>query len=218
MKKLNGIDYQFRPESYWTDSTVLQAILRGVKGTRRRQLIRQALAEGALERVPDELQSEEVSDGIRDQIGRIHPSFMGGEYLPSCRSEETEIVRIDLRSTTADVISVRARWEDGYIHYSVVDEYKTEFGLYPETTVRPFSLAGLIRFIDRVSHRDLWGPFSLSYNALNADGGTDRRQLRHFTRISSDIYPQLHDHFEHVFAEWVREAEVDADLAEDRKD
>ena len=218
MKKFDGIDYTFRPVSYWNDTTVQQAILRGIKGTQRRELITKALTEGRLESVSDELQSAEVSDGVRDHLGRIHPSFMGGEYLPGYQRQETEIVRIELESTTSDVISIRARWWQGRLRYRVVDEYKETFEVKPATSQHPFTLGQLVRFIDRVSHRDLWGPFSLAYNELNADGGTDRRQLRHFTRISSDIYLQLHDHFEHVFAEWVREAEVDADLAEDRED
>ncbi len=79
MNKFAGIDYTFRPVGYWEDTTVQQAILRGIKGTRRRQLIANALAEGRLESVSDELQSAEVSDGVRDQLGRIHPSLMGGE-------------------------------------------------------------------------------------------------------------------------------------------
>lgn len=138
--------------------------------------------------------------------------------LPGYQRQETEIVRIELESTTSDVISIRARWWQGRLHYRVVDEYQETFEVKPATSQRPFTLGQLVRFIDRVSHRDLWGPFSLAYNALNADGGTDRRQLRHFTRIRSDIYPQLHDHFEHVFAEWVREADVDAGLEEAHED
>ena len=93
-----------------------------------------------------------------------------------------------------------------------------EFRCDPDSSDRPLSLGEFIEFIDAVSCRDLWGPFSLAYNELNADGGTDRRQLRQFTCISSDIYPQLHDHFEHVFEEWVREADVDADLEEAHED
>ncbi|MBM3901705.1 MAG: hypothetical protein FJ379_06395 [Verrucomicrobia bacterium] len=218
MKTFNGINYAFRPESYWNDTTVQQAILRGIKGTKRRQLIANALSEGTLEKLGDELQSAEVSDEVRDQLGRIHPSLMGGEYLPSYQRQETEIVRIELESTTSDVISIRGRCWKRRIRYRVVDEYQETFEVKPATSQRPFTLGQLIRFIDRVSHQDLWGPFSLAYNELNADGGTERRRLRHFTRISSDIYPQLHDHFEHVFTEWVREADADADLEEAHED
>jgi len=45
----------------------------------------------------------------REGLGAIHPSFMGGEYLPGYRRNEVEIVRIELDSTTSDAISLRAR-------------------------------------------------------------------------------------------------------------
>jgi hypothetical protein len=77
MKTFDGIDYEFRPESYWEDSTVQQAILREVKGTNRRELITKALAEGKLETVSDELQLAEASDDVRAQLGRNHPSCEG---------------------------------------------------------------------------------------------------------------------------------------------
>ena len=36
---------------------------------------------------------------------------MGGEYLPDCIAGETEIARIELESTLADVTSIRAKRE-----------------------------------------------------------------------------------------------------------
>lgn len=209
MKRYPGIRYAFRPKSYWNDTTVEQAILRGVKGRRRRELISQALADGQFEHVAEEIQSAEISDDLRRRLGRIHPSFMGGEYLPGYPAGETEIARIDLESTTSDVISIRARREGGLIHYRVVDEYHEVFRCDPESSARPFSLGEFVEFIDAVSHNDLWGPYSLAYNELNADAGTERRNLRHFTRISSDLYPELSDHFERVFADWVAEGEAE---------
>jgi hypothetical protein len=209
MKKYRGIRYAFRPKSYWADTTVEQAILRGVKGTRRRALLAQALKEGQLERVGDELQSAEVTDAVREQLGRIHPSLMGGEYLPGYQREETEIARVELESTTSDVISIRARWEEGRIYYRVVDEYNTEFRCHPETSDRPFNLGEFIQFIDGISCSDLCGSFSTAYNELNLEGGSERRSLRHFTSISSDIYHHLWNHFEKVFEEWAADGEED---------
>lgn len=209
MKKYRGIRYAFRPKSYWNDTHVRQAVLRGVKGKRRRELLSKALAEGQFERVSDDIQAAEISNELRDRLGRIHPSFMGGEYLPGYEREETEIARIELESTTSDVISIRARWEEGRIHYRVVDEYSTEFRCDPDSSDQPLSLGEFIEFIDAVSCRDLWGPFSLAYNELNADGGTERRRLRHFTRIDSDVYLQLSEHFEKVFEAWVTEGEAE---------
>jgi hypothetical protein len=47
----------------------------------------------------------------------------------------------------------------------------------------------------------------LFYNDLNAEECSERRRLREFTSISSDIYLQLSQHFEHVFEEWALEGE-----------
>lgn len=207
MKKYRGIRYAFRPKSYWDDDTVEQAILRNVKGTRRRKALTEAIAKGELDVIPEELQSNEVSETTRTILGRIHPSLMGGEYLPGYQSEETEIARFELQSTTSDVISIRARWEDGRIYYRVVDEYGTKFRCYPESSERPFNLGEFIEFIDDISCTDLFGPFSTTYNELNLEGGSERRSLRYFTSISSDIYGQLYEHFEKVFEEWVAEGD-----------
>ena len=117
MKKYEDIRYDFCPTSYWDDTSVEQAVLRGVKGKHRRKVLAKALAEGKFEKVSEEIQSAEISNELRDRLGQIHSSLMGGEYLPSYQREETEIARIELESTTSDVISIRDRWEDGQIHY-----------------------------------------------------------------------------------------------------
>jgi hypothetical protein len=56
-------------------------------------------------------------------LGRLHPSFMGGEYLPDRRDTEAEIARLNIDSTTSDVTSVYARPGKDRINYRVVDEY-----------------------------------------------------------------------------------------------
>jgi hypothetical protein len=86
-------------------------------------MIRDFYAEGNLEAICDELLSDTLDKEVRDSIGGIHPSFMGGEYLPNYARREVEIARIELRSTTSDVISVRARPRGERIEYSVCDEY-----------------------------------------------------------------------------------------------
>jgi hypothetical protein len=47
-QRFEWIDYTFRPESYWDVSDPLQAILVNVKGTRRRQMIRDYWEAGAI--------------------------------------------------------------------------------------------------------------------------------------------------------------------------
>jgi hypothetical protein len=45
---------------------------------------------------------------------------MGSEYLPDYAEGEVEIARIELESTTAGVISVRAKKDDERVAYSIV--------------------------------------------------------------------------------------------------
>ena len=105
-----GINYDFQPTSYWSPGAdPLGVALRNVKGRNRREMIRDFYAEGNVEVLCDELLTDTLDEEARDSIGRIHPSFMSGEYLPNYARHEVEIARIELESTTSDVISVRAR-------------------------------------------------------------------------------------------------------------
>jgi hypothetical protein len=203
-----GIDYEFRPESFW-DAPLdpLAAILRNVKGRNRRQMIRDYYAAGKLDQLSDELLRDSLSDEARISLGKIHPTFMGGEYLPDYGRQEVEIARIALASTTSDVISLRARPSGSRIKYRVVDEYATEFQLPQQTSRRPFSLRQLIRFSILWSTRKTdasWKGFGfvLSYNEGNLDCGTDLETLQDFTSVSSDFYPELGSHYREAIEDW----------------
>ena len=202
MKKYPGIDYTFTPESYWVDKEVLQALLRNVKGAERRKMIKSYYENGNFQELEDSFSKVSLSDEERFRLASIHPMFMGGEYLPDYGTEETEIARIELKSVTADVISIRARLEDETIHYSVVDEYEGKFTLETETGDDPFSLAELVRFIDGTQLDEGWGGgLALTFNNASADA-QDREELLDFTTVSSDIYTELGKHYGQVFAEW----------------
>ena len=207
MKRYRGIKYSFRPKSYWGEDNVLQALLRDVKGAERRKMIKTYYEEGNFQELEEAFTKASLSDEERFRLASIHPMFMGGEYLPDCNSGETEIARITLRSTTQDVISIRAKEEDGELLYSVTDEYdESEFTLWRDSSPKPFSLKELIEFLDNSSHGNGYpGGLSLSYNNSNADGGLDRENLEDFTTISSEIYPQLEEHYNRIFADWVAE-------------
>jgi hypothetical protein len=202
------IDYEFRPQSFWTAaSDPLAAILRNVKGRNRREMIRDYYAAGKLDQLSDELLRDSLSDEARISLGKIHPTFMGGEYLPNYRREEVEIARIALASTTSDVISLRARPTGSRIKYRLLDEYNTEFCLPQKTSCRPFSLRELIRFLDSVEQEDVdpsWNRFGfvLSSNQCNLECGTDLETLRDFTSVSSDFYPELGSHYREAMEEW----------------
>jgi hypothetical protein len=217
MKLYAGIDYHFRPESYWAAANnPLEAVLRNVKGRNRREMIRDYHEAGKLEQLHENLLADTLDDERRVSLGQIHPTFMGGEYLPNYNRSEVEIVRIELESTSYDVISLRARPVGSRIKYQLVDEYETEFRLPQQASSRPFSLGELIWFLDSVERVDdniepSWNQFGfvLSANQCNLECGTELETLRDFTRVSSDYYPDLASHYTEAIEEW-----YDARLAE----
>ncbi len=217
IKLYAGIDYQFRPESYWGPAgNPLEAAIRNVKGRNRRAMIRDYHEAGDLEQLDENLLADTLEDEARVSLGQIHPSFMGGEYLPNYQRSEVEIARIEPESTTSDVISLRARSVGSRIKYRLVDEYETEFRLPQQTSARPFSLGELVRFLDSVERVDNTEPswaqfgFVLLYSQWNLECGADLETLRNFVRVESDYYPDLASHYTKAIEEWyeVRLAEV----------
>ena len=206
MKKYPGIRYGFRPTSYWDDLDPLSVILRNVTGETRRQIITDYWKAGRLEELDSALLQDESDPDQRFSLGAIHPTFMGGEFLPSYVAGEVEIARICLQSTTADVISLRARAVPGGITYRVEDEYDGKFTLPITSSEKPLTLAEVIRQFEQghLEEVDYPGGLALGYNNLNAES-SEPAHLRHFTRIYSSPYPQLESHFERVFEDWVAE-------------
>ena len=208
MKKFKGIRYGFRPKSYWNESDPLEAILRNIKGENRRRMVIDYWNAGHLEKLDATLLNDELDEEDRRGLGRIHPSFMGGEYLPGCLHGEVEIARISLQSTTSDVISLRARPTPSGIAYRIEDEYEGQFTLPITESRLPLTLAELVRQFDEGTLQGLPGNLATGYNDMNAEF-MDRESLRHFTRINSNIYRQLGTHFEEVFEEWARPEEIE---------
>lgn len=207
----------FRPASYWEEGDPLSAILRNVKGTRRREMIRDFWNNGLLETLDPALLADNTDPELRQFLESLDPTFMGGEYLPDLLPTEVEIARIELESTTADVISIRARRVPGdeLIHFRIVDEYDTTFGISPETAAEALTHRELVRLIDTVDGGE-WGGLGMCYNLANHESGCDPESLRHFTSVSSDFYPDLFDHYDDIHEQWVTEAcrELDGDEEE----
>ena len=219
------VAYSFRPSSYWEiPGSPLELVLRNVKGTKRREMIRHFYEHGRLDQLVPVLAADELSDENREGLGAIHPSFMGGEYLPGYRRNEVEIVRIELDSTTSDVIGLRARrisCKQPRIAYALVDEYDTEYKIRPAQTTRPLMLGQVITLLDDVdtdvSEREwLRHSWVLSLNESNRtlDNG-DPEPYRDFTRVSSEFYPELSKHYERLFDRWTqayRRTDEESDL------
>lgn len=210
MPDKNNYDLSFRPESYWSDARLVAYFLSSIKGRARRAQVKKLLREGRASEIPLELLSESLPKKERERIGRIHPSLMGGEYLPqlSDAEDEVEIARIELNSVTWDVISIRARRsleEDGsylgYIRYRMVDEYDTEFEEWEELeTAEPLTFGDLLDLLERWENPRDWNW---------EEGGTRTREyleeMRDFASFSSSFYPQLSAYYEEEAQEWYEE-------------
>ena len=193
--------FDYRPTTYWDIPAVLLA---NIKGERRRQLIKRLAATGDLAELGTRWVVETLTEDEQNALAMIHPSFMGGEFLPDYPSGEVEIARVCLESLLADVISIRARRDGTQIRYRIVDEYKNDFEFAPTVTDTPLSLAELIHLMDTASN-----PFTDSVGLTNSfrddnlEPGIDAETLVDFVRVSSLFYPQLEEYYRAEAKEWL---------------
>lgn len=144
-----GIDTQYRPDTYFWAQQHKVKLISDIKGAVRQKLYQHALQSGDLDTTELALFEPTLDAETRQQWGRIHPTCLGGEFLPRQKSEEVEIARIVIASTTQDVTCVYARQVGQRIHYRVVDEYNGSglSGKSVRTSVKPLKLCQLVNFL-----------------------------------------------------------------------
>lgn len=193
--------HDYRPAVYWA---VPDAVFANIKGARRRRIIREAIARGELESVPAEMLGDDLPAELRSYIGAIHPSFMGGEYLPANKACEVEIARVTLPETvTCDVFSIRARPVPGGIAYRVVDECDTVFDCPAEQSKLPLTLGELIQLIDTTSNTDCeYSGLVVGMWDYRVSGCGEAPSDRLEAEVTSDYYPQLEAWYEGVAKRW----------------
>ena len=214
VREFPGIDLSFRPRTYFGPLPLATHLLAHVTGQERRELLRARLAT-VHDDLPAELVASSLDDDTRDAVGRIHPAFMGGEYLPPLKDNETEIARISLASVTADQISVRAQQLREGVAYRIVDEYSNEYVSYqcrPNLTEVPLTLAEIVGMLDGACES---GGAVLSHIIANIECGADPEEMRRFVRVSSEFYSQLESYYAHRIASWFEASFPRQDQTED---
>jgi hypothetical protein len=173
---------RYRPRDYFGRFDLQTTLLTQVKGTVRRQALREAIEAGQMAEVPEAIKSAALSEGVRQYVGSLHPSFMGGEFLPTVNKEEVEVARIRINSTTGDVTSVYARLVGKRIAYRVVDEYQgdTLSGNSRRTSTRPLTMGQMIDFF-----LDAWD----LYLCLESNFEDNVEEMLGFFEGESEYYP-----------------------------
>lgn len=141
------IDLAYRPETYFWAHDNNITLSSDIKGAERKALYEKLVEAGEADLASTLIQEPTLTWQDRESIGRIHPRFMGGEYLPNRIGEEVEIARITIASTTQDVTCVYAKRGKNRIYYRVVDEYGGETLNNPRrTSSKPLTLKQLTDF------------------------------------------------------------------------
>jgi len=223
-------DLSFSPATYFDNLDLATELGATIKGQIRNKSvvakineIKEDIEKGGF--IPSGMFASELSPSLKTAQGQIHPWLMGGEYLPNLLEGEVEICRIVLKSTTMDVISVRARQGDAkqrIIKYRVVDEYgEINFILKRKTSSSPISMATLIENIDSCTEIDRESGEENDYAGPGLvrpwlcqqywDGRTGyedetedpTEEIRDFVTVHSVFYPDLENYYENQKKIWV---------------
>ncbi len=188
------INLDFRPRSLFWPLSAETHLLSTIKGAERRAMVESILDAGDLEALNAFITKSALDHDERTAFGRLHPAFMGGEYLPDLEDGEIEVARINIASTTSDVTSVYAHRTPKGIGYRVVDEYNGETlsGKTTRFSKQPLTLGELTDFFLKA-----W-PLEelLDMNELDRDGS------QRFVKPSSALYPEFTALIRQKIREW----------------
>ena len=202
-----GIELSFRPKSYFWPLGLETHLLSRIKGAERKAALRRLIDAGHLDDIPAFLAESALTADERQMLGRLHPAFMGGEYLHDLLRNEVMVARITIASTTQDITCVYARRGKNRIYYRVVDEYRGDTLSKPSnrSSTLPLNLGQLEAFFT--------GAWSI-YEILEmnfADDGYDLDEMLAFVSFDSQFYPQFGQLYRERIAAWAATKRVDDD-------
>lgn len=199
-------DLNYRPASYWDTDGLLTGVWANIKGDARRNYIKALVQAGLIDRLKAEDLENSLPTEHRRAAGLVHPSLMGGEYLPDYLHGEVEIARIAMASVTRDVTSIRARpLAPGFkrIAYRVVDEYQSEYQVDRAYSLKPLTMGGLMRLMARCRAVDYQG-LVFGFLDFSAECAGEADDYRDFLTVSSEFYPELEDCYSERIERWYR--------------
>ena len=199
---MTPLDPDFRPTNLFWPLSLRTHILATVKGADRRAAVEGYLDGNGTETIPAELLNPALSEDLRRSRGRLHPSLMGGEYLPDHDVGELEIARVTLDSTMQDVVSIYARRTADGVAYRVVDEYEGDTLSGDTERLSPgiLSLGELTDFL--LGAWNLFGVLAMNFGDGHDDGCMD------FFHGSSPFYPEFGAYLAGRVRTWLNDSEA----------
>ncbi len=197
--EIPGVDLAFRPTSYFWPLGLEKHLLARIKGAERKAALKRLIDARRVDEIPSFLAQSALSEADRQSLGRIHPAFMDGEYLPDLTANEVAIMRTTIASTTQDVTSVYARRGRRRIYYRVVDESSgdTLSEKRTRTSLQPLTLGELEAFFN--------GACSI-FDVLEMNFGDDGfdldRMLRFVVGVESQFYSQIGELYTQRIEAW----------------
>jgi hypothetical protein len=202
-----GFEPEWRPETYWPPLPSDDDLVGRVRGARRRELLRHALATGDFANIDPSVLREALSDEERRALLQVHPHLALGEYLPDLEDAdlpegEVEIARLYLASGIGNAISVRARRDGARISLRAVDEFDDRLSITPGRIDRPFSNAELL---DAVKTLEWHGPLAQGevYWTRELEAEMDVVRAAEFISGTSEVYPAFADYVEGDNQDWL---------------
>jgi hypothetical protein len=195
------------PETYWPPLPSNDDLLGRIRGARRREAVRDALAAGDLADLDPSILREALSAEERRALLRAHPQLALGEYLPALEDAdlpggEVEIARLYLASGIGNTISVRARRDGPEIALRAVDEFECRLSITPDRIRHPFTN---VELLDAVKTLQWHGPLAHGevYWTRELEGEVDFERAAEFISGESEVYPAFADYVERDNQEWL---------------
>ena len=207
-----GFDLSWRPTNYFQDLTLEQKLGSKIKGQIRGKKV---IGDIRDQPVHPELMKSELASDLKDIHGKIHPSMMGGEYLPDFyENNEIEICRVVSQSTTMDVQSLRVRKQKHRYAYRIVDEYSNYFDLPQKTSVKTLTMKQVINILNNCQMRfydsgDEWEYLGIVRPYIEHESSylefESKEELLDFASVESMFYPEIEEYYENQKLAWVEE-------------
>lgn len=207
---MNEFNLGDRPPFYFGPQDLKDFYKSRILGQIRGNMVSEAIDKTS---VPSSLTETSLDPSLRDFQGQMHPSMMGGEYLPQHLINEIELCRVVLNSTTMDVTSLRVRKQKRRYVYRIVDEYSNKFTLTKKTSTKPLSMKEVIQILDTSKEVLYDSGEEIEYVGLikpvieyMKQDGCGKEESIEYVIVESTFYPELFAYYEQQKEIWFEEA------------